>query len=525
MAIMFPKDLNEYTPTDSERVVYQALKEQLPDTFMVFYSVSWTTIKNGKAEKSEADFIVLNPSYGFLCLEVKGGAKIRIDDGEWFIEDSFYGVRKLSKSPYDQAEKSMYYFVTAFRNRYNSEYHGIYAAGVVLPFFRINDDVIIDNRSRQMTIDMIDMNTLLSKIKGIFKFWGGARYSSIFYSQTEHSLFTALIKEQLAMSAAAGALIQYKDRQLSVINRVQDNYIAFISNIKQFYVRGGAGTGKTWIAMKMARRDAREGDKALFLCVSPVLARWIAKMIGTEAYVKDLNSLFKESLLGFSNLMNSDVMALPLVPDCAKYSSIYVDEAQDFTYEWAARVRDLLADSENSRLGVFYDEAQILKANSFGDGFDIKLPPFLLNENIRNTASIYSWTAQKTGLGMDVITNPVEGPEPETRIIHEQNQLTIRLENLLKKFSDEQIAPSSIVLLVENTSSFFEKYPDGIAKWRFTSDCENVEDIFVSSVDDFKGLEADVVIYIHSIHSSENMDYIAYTRAKYYLIEFIEVYM
>ena len=524
MAIMFPKDLNEYMPTDSERVVYQALREQLPDTFMVFYSVSWTTLKDGKAEKSEADFIVLTPSYGFLCLEVKGGSRIRIDDGEWFLEDSFYGERRLPRSPYEQAEKSMYYFINAFRNRYNCDYHGIYAAGVVFPFFRINENVCINNRSRQLTIDMVDMNNLLVKIKNMFRFWGGERYSTIYYSQTEHSLFTALIKEQLAMSAAAGALIPYKERQLSIINRVQDNYITFISNVRQFYVRGGAGTGKTWIAMKMARHDMNNGDKVLFLCVSPVLAQWVSKMLGPKVCVRDLESLFMESLSGFSNLRDSDVAALPLVHGCVKYSSIYVDEAQDFTYEWALKVRDFLVEPMTSRLGIFYDEIQVMKSDSFGNGFCINSQPFLLNENIRNTASIYSWTAEKTGLGTDVITNPVEGPEPETIIVHEQNQLIIRLENLLKKFSDEQIIPSSIVLLAEDSDKFLRMYSNGVAKWRFSASRKNDEDILVSSVYDFKGLEADVIIYIHSNHSSENMDYIAYTRARYYLIEFIEEY-
>ena len=41
MATMYPKDLSQYMPTDSERIVYQELKQQLPDNFSVFYSVKW----------------------------------------------------------------------------------------------------------------------------------------------------------------------------------------------------------------------------------------------------------------------------------------------------------------------------------------------------------------------------------------------------------------------------------------------------------------------------------------------------
>ena len=39
MAKMYPKSITEYMPTDSERIVYQELKNQLPDSFDVFYSL------------------------------------------------------------------------------------------------------------------------------------------------------------------------------------------------------------------------------------------------------------------------------------------------------------------------------------------------------------------------------------------------------------------------------------------------------------------------------------------------------
>ena len=84
MANMYPKNIAEYLPEDSEKVVYYALKSQLPETFDVFYSVKWTTYEKGQCIQSEADFIVASPEYGFLFLEVKGGNDIVIDeDNHW----------------------------------------------------------------------------------------------------------------------------------------------------------------------------------------------------------------------------------------------------------------------------------------------------------------------------------------------------------------------------------------------------------------------------------------------------------
>ena len=45
--------------------------------------------------------------------------------------------------------------------------------------------------------------------------------------------------------------------------------------------------------------------------------------------------------------------------------------------------------------------------------------------------------------------------------------------------------------------------------------------ISIYKVEDFKGLESNVIIYIHSIKSNTTINYVAYTRAKYYLYEFV----
>lgn len=105
---MYPKNIAEYLLEDSEKVVYYALKSQLPESFDVFYSVKWTTYEKGQRIQSEADFIVASPEYGFLCLEVKGGNGIEIDENNhWKLIDYTNGDRNLSCSPYDQAERSI----------------------------------------------------------------------------------------------------------------------------------------------------------------------------------------------------------------------------------------------------------------------------------------------------------------------------------------------------------------------------------------------------------------------------------
>ena len=468
---MYPKNISEYLPTDSERIVYQELKNQLPDTFDVFYSVSWTSYYAGRLVKSEADFIVASPDYGFLCLEVKGGNGIRIEDNNWYLSDAVHGERKLNSSPYDQAEKNMYYFSKVFSSKYNTKYSGIYGAGVIFPFYPIGEELELSNRHRTCTIDSNDLNNIYDRIKKMFRLWAGSSYGRRYYPASQHRAFLELIRDRIAISAAAGALIRFKDQQLSVINRVQDNYVYLLKNVKQFYMRGGAGTGKTWIAMKMAKDEAESnGHKVLFVCASKPLASMVNSHIGDAVDVKDIRSLFEmlvEDITSYQEPLFEGI-SHGLIGDYEKYNAIFVDEAQDFTEEWASIIRLLLDDPEGSRLGVFFDDVQVLREESFGNGFGIGELPYLLRENIRNTANIYNWTAEKTNLGTDMVANPVEGPTPTTEIVNEHGQLVLLFETLFKRYLEkEYLKNDSLVILTESKEKLLAEFPDGIAKWKF----------------------------------------------------------
>lgn len=527
MAIMYPKDIAQYAPTDSEQIVFYELKNQLPDSFEVFYSVSWTLNRNGKKEKSEADFVVVSPDYGYLCLEVKGGDGIRVEDNEWTLLDHVHGDRKLPRSPHEQAEASMYFFKRAYSNEYSIDYQGIFGAGVIFPFYSVNNIEQFSNRPDVCTIDCTGMNDLYSRIKKMFKFWGGASFGYRIYEKNQHKTFVEIIRKRIAIDAAAGALVKYKQRQLDVINRVQDGYVYFLANIRQFYVRGGAGTGKTWIAMKMAELEAKDANqRVMFLCASPHLAKMVREKVSNRIAVYDISTLIAEVSVNpngyeapkYEGIVDS------IKEDILKYDAIFIDEAQDFSEDLAFLTKSMLIDEQNSRLGVFYDDVQVVRDDSFGDAFMISTPPFLLRENIRNTSNIYSWAMDNTDLGTDVIVNPVEGPWPVSENMNDNKHLVHRLENMFKRFlEDENLQSTSMVILVEDADAFIDFFDGSIAKWKFVKEysANGADEIKVASVENFKGLEADMIIYVHNKDTSNNLNYIAYTRARYYLVELI----
>lgn len=99
----------------------------------------------------------------------------------------------------------------------------------------------------------------------MFRLWAGSSYGRRYYPASQHRAFLELIRDRIAISAAAGALVYFKDQQLSVINRVQDNYIYLLKNVKQYF-------GDSWLIKGLPKniytRAKGEADEAMYVHVS-----------------------------------------------------------------------------------------------------------------------------------------------------------------------------------------------------------------------------------------------------------------
>ena len=528
MAIMHPKNLSNFDATRSEREMFEALEEQLDNSYHVFYSVTWYTEEDGERKNSECDFLIFNTNYGFLTIEVKGGTKIEVNDGEWtlysFNKKKEIESRKLTRSPYKQAECSMHYFLKYYQKETLTNFRGTFGMAVAFPFYSIGVDLEND-APRELTIQLSDMTNLDYKIRGLFHYWGGKNGGS-FLSDEQSNKFIGLVNRRIALSIAAGALIPITSKKLENINLIQDSIITFLENYKRAKIVGGAGTGKTWIAIKKLIQQSKLGKKCLYTCYSSVLADFVKAHLPNNVRAIDIETLFQECL-GDNNLkiptnQQGDNLYFELLQDLSlkKYDCIMVDEAQDFSLDWALSLNNFL--NKDGCFYVFYDENQNIYSRKFEDGFMIESEPYLLTNNIRNTRNIHKWVKDKTAVGEQVISNDIFGCDPEVYSVKNYQGAKIRLNEVLNKLIIEECVDlkSIVVLGMENLEN-----DEDLGMFVMSQNIENKHNgILYHTVRDFKGLEANVVIYLNSWpsgipKSKEYYDllYIAGTRAKYYL--------
>ena len=546
MAIMIPEDISSYNYTESEKEVYLLLKEQLPSHFTVYFSVSWIEKSNatGAPQKGEADFLICSPHLGCLSLEVKGGIGLDINkNGDWVLKLNNHGERRLKRSPFKQAELSSYYFKDLYESTTNKTFFGTYCHAVCFPNFNFDDKDVGPDAPREIVIDATDISVIGKRIIEIFNFW--RRKDVKANIRKDYDAFLNAVSVTRWYEVVYSRKLKEHKEIFESINRVQDNYLDLTENFNETLFVGGAGTGKTWCAMKKAVRLKSAGHNVLMLCYNAHLADFISKQIQTDGLkVSSFHSLMSQ-LLGnkkfdelkrFSWEMPGIFDALSILDGegrLPKFSAIIIDEGQDFCDEWALSLRLLLKNEKEGLLHVFYDPNQDIFGRSTGVDFEkifsIKYPAFRLMENLRNTAAIHLWSSEKTGVGNDVKKNALDGISPQEYNCETPKEAGKKLETLLSKLIDDQcIDKRNIVVLSDRTlEGSFLAGATKIGRFRLYENTENSANpnaVTYKTVQSFKGLEADVVILLMHAGANNNgqgknnyLKYVAYTRARYLL--------
>ena len=106
MAKMIPTQMDVKVVSTAERRIF-GLLESDPTTgdWIVLHSLGLARRADGLY--GEIDFVVIVPSEGILCLEVKGG-RVSCHAGVWQTMDRKGRVHRLKKSPFMQARDSMF---------------------------------------------------------------------------------------------------------------------------------------------------------------------------------------------------------------------------------------------------------------------------------------------------------------------------------------------------------------------------------------------------------------------------------
>ncbi len=513
MAIMHPSKIYHFN-TLSEKALYEALRTQLSDKYEVFYSVSWHgKDAERKRTNSESDFIVVDREKGFVCIEVKGGISYAHEGDSYVVVNGDGSKIVKNISAFEQAEKNMHYFHDIYEENYKNQYHGVYGFMAAFPFYEMKNRASEFFQVPDVIIDLNDMeNNLEASIRKAFIYWQGRNKTSpeLFVDSSKKKLCD-MLKRVYSIEASKGALIEAKQEELDRINNTQESIINLLSNYKSFAMKGAAGTGKSWIAFKLALNNSTNyRRKTLLMSKSPLLSNYFSKQsaqIPSNLLITDYDSLvnqFEPSVINSLNFKPED-----------KYTAIIIDEAQDFSEQEALLIRALLSDDQSARINIFYDDEQTLDNDDelTPKKFLIDTPPYILTENLRNTKNIYEWAKERTTLGETSFSNQVDGIEPIHAVFRNENQAKRFIEAEIDKLlSKDKLSTDAINIVIDD--DIYSLFSDYINDHMYGDTGINV-----FQTKEYKGLESNIIIYIHSQNNKYEYKYVGLTRARFVLYD------
>ena len=557
MTTIFP-ELSDAQLSDlasqGEAKVYRSLREWLPADYLVLFQVGWILRREEeRAQDGETDFLICHPDYGYLCVEVKGGG-IGFDASadEWFSIDRT-GRRHMISDPVAQALRAKYSVRSKLdehrRWRALSPRKVLRGHAVFFPDIGDSDALRRPDLPAALIGTGSDLQNPRRWIDSVFSYWGADASDAAPLGRRGVEVIHEVFARSFEVAPLVSSRLAEQESRRLMLTREQMRVLDFVRSHRRVAVRGGAGTGKTVLALEKARRLADDGFRTLLTCYNRQLADHLARLCAGTANLdvmsfhqlchrqveranresgRDLVAEAKVTYPGKDlydvQFPNALAYSIEVLPD--RYEAIICDEGQDFREEFWVPLELILADYDRSPLYVFYDDNQNIYART--TTFPIQGEPFSLTRNCRNTAPIHE-AAYTRYRGV-----PVSPPENEGDDVQfdrapsraaQAGRVQARIVDLIAR---QRVSPGDIVVLIVDAPSKADFYATLCrlplpkpATW-----CEegvrSDRVVLMDTVRRFKGLEASVVILwgIDGINWEryDELLYVGMSRAKSVLV-------
>lgn len=542
MARMYPNQCDSSTRSSAERRLYDAFRERLDDSYIVFHHVAWLSLDRRKQPRDgEADFVLVHPKRGILILEVKGGGIRRIPRANTWITIDAQGYEEVIRNPVEQAKDSKFTLLTQLRtmlSRYITIGHAVAFPDIIVTATHLGTDL-----PREIILDAINMVDIATWVEQTFAYWNGTGLAEEGQPGTEGvQALISLLGKQWELRPALWGQFVAEDEQLVRLTEEQYSVLDGLNRHRRMVISGFAGSGKTMIAVEKATRLAQQGFRVLLVCYNRFLARDLQQRLQKQerlsihtfhelcvTLVEQAGIRFQEEVMRAANwydqiLPNALLEALDHLE--MRFDAIIVDEGQDFLEGWWTPLQLLLQDPDQDVFYILYDDNQCI----YGHPSTLPLhdPPYLLTVNCRTTKRIHEQILHfYQGTSTPIARGP-DGVPVEFQIYESKDYLQVELMTLLQKLTiEDQIPPEAILVLTPYSRKKSWIKAEQLLGTVGLDWNPGPGQVRLATIHAFKGLERSVVILVELerwlTQGVQGIDlkrllYVGCSRAKNYLL-------
>ncbi|CAA9366896.1 MAG: Glutamate synthase [NADPH] large chain [uncultured Nocardioidaceae bacterium] len=480
--------------TPSERTVWETLREQLGPDDLLGAGVRVTR----RGQDREIDILVGLVGHGVVVLEVKGGA-VWLDGGQWLQRWKDRTVKPID--PVEQVRQAKYALRDYVDTDFRWERRRIrWAHALVLPHTAVHDDFATPACAREAIFGRDDLAGMVSGLRALADEPQNP-------PPTREDLLDLrdILAGRFAPQADLVAEAGEREERAQQLTEQQAMVLDAVRMLKRVEVRGGAGSGKTWLAVEQAKRLSADGERVALVCYSRGLAAYLKRRVATipnrrhrPSFVGTFHELGEmwgavlpettDDVDGWEVRLPADMRALgEVLTDGHRFDAVVVDEAQDFSDNWWPALLSALR-AEDSGVYVFSDESQRVFARYGGP--PIPLLPLMLDANLRNTKQI-----GKTFTDLAPFRMRLRGGDgPAVRLVEcAPEEALERADEAVDLLLDDW-RPQDVALLTTGSRHPEQKERQERGQDQYWESFWDDEQVFYGHVLGFKGLERRVVV-------------------------------
>lgn len=561
MAQMFP-DVNKTRvifASGAEERFYTACQQQLDDSWAVYSSCTLSMIeKNQGMKDNEIDFVLYHPSYGLIVIEVKGG-RLRFDADK----DAFFSINRRNESfrikdPFKQVLLWKSRFIRYLRQQSIKVpvCHAVCFPNVIES--DIPENAAIEPR---LIIGVSRMADLLASLVNIAESSHQKQY--LVFGDVGEKLRPILHGANFSTRLHLRDYLDNHELRLKDIEAISETLITPIASANRLGIEGEAGTGKTMLAVMLAKHFRNLGKRVLMLSSNRLMNEFLSKQIGADVDVETYGQMasrfgvrlnkapkdFKGPHEEWIQYGVPERLGQAIKKSDRRYDVLLCDEAQDVQPFWWDAIELLLAE-KHSNFYIFFDRSQGVFGSGSRDTYfvpesvlPIDPPWFPLVHNYRTTREISAFARSfRTGKQILQSHSGRFGYKPEIIEYASTEEFAEKMQALFKTLFDKEGIKNNEVTLLSARAPFsqgsvlhdyrelgdYSLYDLGYVKKRRSKKAKTAStqgQVAVSTIEGFKGLETPIAIVTniseHKMPVSNpimmSLLYVACTRAKHAL--------
>ena len=507
------------TGSQAEKRIFERLRRAFDDRWVAYHSLRPT--RHPSKRFPEIDFVIFCPE-GLFVIEVKGG-RVAYDGGVWQYQDRSDRSVQSQEGPFRQAESALRGLMDDLRDHFPAGDLSslVVGYGVVFPDceFRTHGA----EWDPAMLADLRGSRDMEGWLRHLAKYWKGRQGTR---GQPDAGAMRRLHEylrpdvDPPTYELGAALLHQVEDARLR-IERLTDDQMRMADVAAanpRVLCAGGAGTGKTFLAERLARQWCESGAQVALVCRSPWLRHFLA------------------SRLSMPGLAVSLIDGVRL--DCRRaglerFDALIVDEGQDlFEMSCIETLDAILAggleagrwcwfhDFNNQSLTHRFDRRAKDHLESLGP---VRVP---LRINCRNTRVILEWIQDALGADLGV-RGAGAGPDVRSLTVRSRTESGARVAREIVDLVDiGGLSPGSVTILSpfefdESSAALIpSEVVDRVRRLdEYSMRAIPVDKVGFARIEEFKGLENEAIIVVDLPAPDEaNPDsaahYVAMSRAR-----------